>query len=83
MYVIIVIIWIKKLLVYIDISLVEEMVEDVARFYSRLSLLLIAEDEVYPVVQPVRHEVGLERRSVQADELSRVGSRPRRQHHVT
>lgn len=58
------------------------MMEDVARVDGGAALLLVAEHEVYPVVQAVRHVVALQRGAVRADELARVAARPRRQHHV-
>lgn len=58
------------------------MVEHVAGVDGGLPLLLVSEHQVDPVVQAVRHVVGLQRRAVHADELARVAARPRREHHV-
>lgn len=38
-------------IVYVDLSLVEQMMEDVDGIDGRLSLLLAAEDQIYPLVE--------------------------------
>lgn len=54
------------------------MMEYIASIHRRLPLLLVPEHQVYPVVQPMRYEVGLERGAMEADKLARVASSPGR-----
>jgi len=61
---------------------VDEIVEKVVRVFRRLALLLVAEDEVDPVVQVEGHVLALERQAVDADELGAAVVRPGRQGHV-
>lgn len=44
----------------VDLALVEEVVEDVDGLHSRWTLLLVAEDEVDPLVKVGRHVVALQ-----------------------
>lgn len=69
-------------LVYVDIALIEQVVEHVAGVDGGLALLLVAEDQVDPVVQPVGHVVRLERRAVKANELAWVTAGPWGEDHV-
>lgn len=66
----------------VDVALVEEVVEEVDAVHRRLTVLLVPEDEVDPLVQVLTDVVALQRLSVHADELTRVLFGPRWQHHV-
>lgn len=45
--------------VNVNLTLVEQVVEDVDRLHGRRALLLVAENEVYPFVEVGRHVVAL------------------------
>jgi len=58
------------------------MVENVGSFHSCGPLLLVAEDEVDPVVQAGRHDVALQRGAMHPNEFARVFLGPWREDHV-
>jgi hypothetical protein len=59
-------------LVDVHRALVEQVMKHVGRVDSGLSLLLVAEYQVDPLVQVCRHVIGLESGAVGSDKLARV-----------
>lgn len=69
-------------LVNINVALIKEVMEDIDGLDCRLAKLLVAEDEVNPLMQMCRDVVTLQGHAVQADELPGVPLGPGRQHHI-
>eukprot|EP00160_Parvularia_atlantis_P020755 Unigene8732_Nuclearia_a/m.26721 Unigene8732_Nuclearia_a/g.26721 ORF Unigene8732_Nuclearia_a/g.26721 Unigene8732_Nuclearia_a/m.26721 type:complete len:448 (+) Unigene8732_Nuclearia_a:817-2160(+) len=69
-------------LVHVDRALVRQRVEQVERLGRLLARLLVAKDEIDPVVKVLRHEGRLERLQVLAHKQTRITLGPRRQDHV-
>lgn len=66
----------------INISFVEQRMEQVDGFNSRSSLLLVAKDQVDPFVKMCRDVIALQRRTMDADEFTRIVLGPRWQDDV-
>ena len=66
--------------VEVDGALVAHVREDVERALGGVAALLVAKDEVDPLVQVRAHVVALERRAQRAHKGARAAVRPRRQH---
>ena len=66
----------------INVSLIEEMVEDIDGINRLLSLLFVSKNEIDPVVHVGRDIVALEGRTMHSDEFTGVSLGPGGQHDV-
>eukprot|EP00968_Pinguiococcus_pyrenoidosus_P013260 scaffold1199_cov265-Pinguiococcus_pyrenoidosus.AAC.31 len=69
-------------LVDVDTTLVGEIEEDVVGLLGRRTSLLVAKDQIDPLVKIAAHMLTLQRLLVKPDKLPWISLRPRRQHHT-